>query len=119
MFTQTIHTVKQSLTLKSNLIANVMMFVYVFMCVSVGCLLPDFQYVKISIGGLNAHHNVASFLWCRRKFKGILHNGVFYLEVSSKTMDTFLGPFTVYSEIIHTVVNLLCACYRASLFSIA
>ena len=47
MFTQTIHTVKQSLTLKSNLIANVMMFVYVFMCVSVGCLLPDFQYVKI------------------------------------------------------------------------
>jgi hypothetical protein len=119
MFTQTIHTVKQSLTLKRNLIANVMMFVYVFMCVSVGCLLPDFQFVKISTGGLNAHHNVASFLRCRRKFKGILPNGVFYLEVSFKTMDTFLVPFTIYSEFFHTVVNLLCACYRASLFSIA
>lgn len=107
MFTQTIHMVKQSLNLINNLIDNVMMFVFVIMCVSVGCLLPDFQYVKISIGALSTHHNVASFLRCRRKSKGILHNGVFNLEVSSKTMDTFLVPFTIHSEIVHTVVNLI------------
>ena len=75
--------------------------------------------VIISTGGLSAHHNLASFLRCRRKFKGILQNGGFYLEVSSKTMDTFLVPFPFHSEIVHTVVNLLCACYLASLFSIA
>lgn len=60
--------VKQSRNLINNLIDNVMMFVFVIMCVSIGCLLPDFQYVKISIGALSAHHNVASFLRCRRKF---------------------------------------------------
>lgn len=77
------------------------------------------QTIHMVKQSLNLKNNLASFLRCRRKFKGILQNGGFYLEVSSKTMDTFLVPFPFHSEIVHTVVNLLCACYLASLFSIA